>query len=86
MQIKDAVNVSIFDLVVKKQNKRYDSLDIYLHTYKRKKTFFNAFLKHIISTRLNNFQINSKENYEHLRNLNLAESGEDENVFQWKNY
>ena len=86
LQIKDAVNVSISILVVKKQNKHYDSLDFYLHTNERRKTFFNAFLKHNISTQLNDFQISSKENYEHLWNLNLGESGEGENVFQWKNY
>ena len=79
MQIKDAVNVSFFsNMVVKKQNKPYNSLEIYWHTNGGKKTVFKAFLKHIVSTGLNDFQISCKENYEHLQKLNLRESGEGE--------
>ena len=73
------MNVIIFEFGSEKaENKPYDSLEIYLHTNERKKTFFTAFLKHNISTRLNDFQISCKENYEHLRNLNLSESVEGE--------
>lgn len=79
MRIKDVVNVIIFEFGNEKaENKSYDSLEIYLHTNKRKKTFFITFLEHNISTRLNDFQISCKENYEYLRNLNLSESVESE--------
>ena len=73
------MNASIFEFSSEKaENKPYVSLEIYLHTNERKKTFFTAFLKHSISTQLNDFQISCKENYEHLRNWNLAEFGEGE--------
>ena len=79
LRIKDAVNVSIFEFGSEQsENKPYGSLEFYLHTNERKKTFFTAFLKHRISTQLNDFQISCKENYEHLPNWNLAESGEGE--------
>ena len=69
LRIKDAVNVSIFEFDSEKaENKPCDSLEIYLHTNERKETFFTAFLKHRISTQLNDFQISCKENYEHLPN------------------
>ena len=88
--IKDAVNVSIFEFGSEKAaNKPYDSLEIYLLTNERKKTFFNALLKQNISTQLSDYQISCKENYELLRNLNLAESGESErnaNVLMGSDY
>ena len=52
--IRDAVIVSIFEFGSDEtENKTCDSLEIYLHTNKRKKIFFNAFLKHNIFTWLN---------------------------------
>ena len=76
LAIKDAVNFSILEFGSEKaENKPYDSLEIYLRTNERKKTFFTAFLKYRISTQLSDYQISCKENYELLRNLHLAESG-----------
>ena len=84
------MNVSFFEFGSEKpENEPYDSFEIYLDANKTKKTFFTAFLKHNISTQLNNFQISCKENYEHLRNLNLAESGDGErnpNVLMGSDY